>query len=391
MRDKLWNANYLKALSANFMLYFSFMLLAPLLPVYLSETFNADKDAIGLVLSGYTITSLVIRLFSGYIVDTFPRRTVLLTAYFLFAACFSGYLAAGSLLLFTIVRTFHGAPFGATTVALTTAAIDVLPSSRRTEGIGYFGLGNNVATAISPTVALMAYSAWNNYDILFAGSLIMAAAGVFLCMSIKLPKRKPVLEKPPVSLDRFILVKGWSEGLTIMCFAFSYGIISTYIALYGKEELGITNGTGLFFSLLAGGLILSRITGSRALKQGRIARNASVGIVVSLFGYLLFAAMHNRFGYYGAALIIGLGNGHMYPAFQNIFINLATNEQRGTASSTLLVSWDVGFGIGIMVGGLISHNFGFHWAFWAAWGVNFLGAALYFLYSRRHYLAHRLR
>ena len=113
-KEKLWNSNYLKVWTANFMIFFSFMLLTPLLPSYLSDTFGADKQTIGIVLSGYTLTALMIRALSGYIVDSFPRRTVMIISYFLFALFFAGYLAAGTLLLFAIVRTLHGAPFGAT-------------------------------------------------------------------------------------------------------------------------------------------------------------------------------------------------------------------------------------------------------------------------------------
>ncbi|MBQ5654423.1 MAG: MFS transporter, partial [Alistipes sp.] len=95
-QEKLWNRNYLKVWSANFMIFFSFMLLTPLLPLYLADTFQADKEMIGFVLSGYTLTALLVRPFSGYFVDTFPRRTVLLVSYFLFAILFAGYIVAGS-------------------------------------------------------------------------------------------------------------------------------------------------------------------------------------------------------------------------------------------------------------------------------------------------------
>ena len=391
VHEKLWNANYVKLWSANFMLFFSFMLLTPLLPLYLSETFGADKEMIGIVLSGYTLTALVMRALSGYMVDTFPRRLVLLTGYAIFVCFFAGYLAAGSLLLFAVVRTLHGAPFGVTTIANSTAAIDVLPSSRRTEGIGYYGLSNNVATAIGPTVALAIYGAVHSYELLFAISLAVSAVGLLIDATLKLPAREPVNGKQPLSLDRFFLLKGWSQGLAMVCFGFSYGVVATYIAIYGKEELGITGGTGLFFMLLAIGLMLSRLTGSRTLRQGRIIHNAVLGMGVSVGGYLLFAALHNLWGYYGAALIIGLGNGHMFPAFQTMFINLAENNRRGTANSTLYVSWDVGIGIGTWVGGSVAEYFGFHAAFWVAWFVNVAGAALFFGYGRPHFLKNRLR
>ncbi|MBR5053691.1 MAG: MFS transporter, partial [Bacteroidaceae bacterium] len=165
--SKLWNSNYLKTWSANFMLYFSFMVVTPLFPLYLSEVFGATKDETGMVLSGYALTALLIRPFSGFFVDSFPRKVVLLVCYGLFALFFGGYLIAGSLLSFCIIRTLHGAPMGATTVANSTVAIDVLPSSRRAEGIGYYGLSNNLGTAIAPTVGMLIYQWTANYNLIF--------------------------------------------------------------------------------------------------------------------------------------------------------------------------------------------------------------------------------
>ena len=390
-KERLWNSNYLKVWCANFMIFFSFMLLTPLLPSYLSDTFGADKQTIGIVLSGYTLTALLIRALSGYIVDSFPRRTVLILSYALFALFFAGYIVAGSLVLFAIVRTLHGAPFGATTVSNSTVAIDVLHPTRRAEGIGYYGLSNNIATAISPTVALLLFGAYKSYDLLFWVAFITALIGLTSTLSVKLREREIVKNNQPLSLDRFILLKGWRQGAAMICYAFSYGVLATYIAIYGQEELGITGGTGLFFMLLAIGLILSRLVGGRKLRQGKVTQNASIGIAVSLVGYFVFAAVHNYWGYYGAALIIGLGNGHMFPAFQTMFINLAPNSQRGTANSTLLVSWDIGIGLGILVGGIVSEHIGYHAAFWTAWGVNLLGASIFYLFARRHFQQNKLR
>ena len=390
-KERLWNSNYLKVWCANFMIFFSFMLLTPLLPSYLSDTFGADKQTIGIVLSGYTLTALLIRALSGYIVDSFPRRTVLILSYALFALFFAGYIVAGSLVLFAIVRTLHGAPFGATTVSNSTVAIDVLHPSRRAEGIGYYGLSNNIATAISPTVALLLFGAYKSYDLLFWVAFITALIGLTSTLSVKLREREIVKNNQPLSLDRFILLKGWRQGAAMICYAFSYGVLATYIAIYGQEELGITGGTGLFFMLLAIGLILSRLVGGRKLRQGKVTQNASIGIAVSLIGYFVFAAVHNYWGYYGAALIIGLGNGHMFPAFQTMFINLAPNSQRGTANSTLLVSWDIGIGLGILVGGIVSEHIGYHAAFWTAWGVNLLGVSIFYIFARRHFQQNKLR
>ncbi|MBQ7182307.1 MAG: MFS transporter [Bacteroidaceae bacterium] len=388
---RLWNANYLRAWSANFMLNFSFMVLAPLLPLYLSEEFGADKDQIGMVLSGYALTALLIRPFSGFIVDSFPRKAVLLTCYFIFFLLFGGYLVAGSLAAFCLVRTLHGAPMGATTVANSTVAIDVLPSERRAEGIGYYGLSNNLATAISPTVGLLIYHWQGDYRLLFLTAMLTAGLGLAINSTLRLRRRELRRTGMPLSLDRFLLLGGWREFICMTCYAFSYGVISTYLAIYGKEKLGITAGTGLFFALLSTGLILSRLVGARSLREGRVVENAGHGVLISLCGYLLFAAVHHPIGYYGAALIIGLGNGHMFPAFQTMFINLAPNSQRGTANSTLLTAWDLGVGLGIIVGGVVAEWFSYGAAFWSGWGVNALGTAYFFIAARQHFLRMRLR
>ncbi len=389
--ERLWNANYTKVWVANFMIFFSFMLLTPLLPIYLSEQFAANKDTIGLVLFGYAVMALVARLFSGYIVDSFPRKTVLLLSFAVFTLFFVGYVAAGTLVLFAIVRTVHGMPFGFTTVANSTVAIDVLPSSRRTEGIGLYGLSNNLASAISPMVAIWIYTETHNFDIIFWMATAVAAIGLIIDGTVKTRPRERVKGKQKVSLDRFFLVKGTGAALTMVCFAFSYGVMSTYVAIYGKETLGIEGGSGTFFLLLSVGLILSRLQGNKALRERRITYNASIGVCVSLLGYLLFAAVPNEIGYYGAALIIGLGNGHMYPAYQNMFVDLAPHTQRGTANSSILVSWDVGVGLGILLGGVLTENYGYRMAFWMAWVVNLVGFAGFWLYVKGHFTRNKLR
>lgn len=388
--EKLWNANFVKVFTGNFMLFFAFYLIMPLLPLYLRDTFHADKQMIGLVLSGYTLTALLVRPFGGYIVDSFPRKTVLLVCYSIFFVLFAGYFAAWSIALFAVIRTLHGLPFGAVTVASSTMAIDVLYPSRRAEGIGFYGLSNNLAMAIGPTVALYLYHVLPDFNYIFALSLLTAGIGLAVDCTIK-PRQREKVKRQPVSLDRFFLLIGWRVGASIACLSFSFGVLSTYLAIYGRDVLGITGGTGTFFMLLALGLIVSRMIGSKSLRQGKITQNAAFGATLSLVGYVLFATVTHPVAYYSTAIIIGLGNGHMFPAYQSMFINLASNSHRGTANSTLLTSWDIGIGLGVLVGGAVAESVGYQYAFVTAAAVNAVGVAIFFLFARKHYLANRLR
>ena len=401
--ERLWNLNYCKVMTANFSLFFAFYVLTPLLPLYLSEHFGATKDVIGLVLSGYTITALLFRPFSGYFVDSFPRKTVLMISFAAFSIFFAGYLAASTLLLFTIVRTLHGGPFGALTVSNATVAIDVLPSSRRTEGIGYYGMSNNLAMAIAPTIGIFVYRWTHSFELLFWIALVVACLGWLTDATVTLSAKEIQRNKSKLSLDRFFLIRGWLLGLNMVAFGFCFGVLSNYLAIYGKEQLGITGGTGTFFMLCSIGLILSRLQGGKALRNGRLTFNAGSGMCISLVGYTIFillptlahifhqpSSLFTLVGYYGCAILLGLGNGHMWPAFQNMTICVAPNNQRGTANSTILISWDIGMGLGILLGGIIAEHLGYNAAFWSVAFVNALGVALFFLATKSFFLRRNL-
>lgn len=387
---RLWNAQYCKAMVGNFMLFFSFYILTPLLPIYLDAQFAADKDVMGLVLSGYVVAALLVRPFSGFIVDTFDRKKVLVICFFMFFILFTGYIGAGTLLLFAIVRTMHGLPFGAVTVANSTAAIDSLPASRRNEGIGFYGLSNNLAMAFAPSIGIWIYHATDNFGLLFWIALVTAFIGFMTVSTIRLPKRELMKEKRPISLDRFFLTRGWLLAVNIICFSICWGIMSNYVAIYGSEVLGITDGTGLFFLILSCGLFASRLQGSKALAKGRIVENAAVGVLLSLAGYTLFALVGQSWAYYTAAALIGLGNGHMYPAFLTMFIKLARNNQRGTANSSILTAWDVGMGLGIITGGFLLEYISYSAAFWGAAVMQFAGTMIFFLFTRSFFSRRRL-
>ena len=312
------------------------------------------------------------------------------------------------------------------TVSNSTVAIDVLPSSRRTEGIGYYGLSNNLAMAIAPTVGIFIYKFTASFEFLFWLALIVACLGWLVDATVELSRKEergtrkentPAADTtlpgnliprssflfPRLSWDRFFLVRGWLLGLNMVAFGFSFGVLSNYLAIYGKEVMGITGGTGTYFMLCSVGLILSRLQGGKALREGRLTFNAGSGMVISLVGYTLFILMptvssfllpHSSFldqiGYYGSALLIGLGNGHMWPAFQNMTINVARNNQRGTANSTILISWDIGMGLGILVGGVISELLGYGAAFWTVVLVNAAGVACFFLATKSFFLQRNL-
>lgn len=131
MKDRLVTPSYCFILAANFLLYFGFYILMPVLPFYLTEVFGLGKGSIGTILACYTVAALLVRPFSGYLLDAFARKPLYLLAFTVFTSVFGLYLLAGSVLLFVALRIVHGLSFGMVTVAGNTIVIDIMPSSRR--------------------------------------------------------------------------------------------------------------------------------------------------------------------------------------------------------------------------------------------------------------------
>jgi MFS family permease len=361
MKDRLVTPGYCFILAANFLLYFGFWLLIPVLPFYLSEIFNAGNSTIGIILSCYTVAALCIRPFSGYFLDSFARKPLYLLAYFIFMTMFAGYIIAGSLILFILFRIIHGVSFGMVTVGGNTVVIDIMPSSRRGEGLGYYGLSNNIAMAVGPMSGLFLHDAGMSYTTIFCCSLGSCIAG-FICASLVKTPYKPPVKREPISLDRFILLKGIPAGISLLLLSIPYGMTTNYVAMYAKE-IGINATTGFFFTFMAVGMAISRIFSGKIVDKGKITQVISAGLYIVVFSFFLLSAcvyiinwnsMACSIIFFAVALLLGVGFGIMFPAYNTLFVNLAPNNQRGTATSTYLTSWDVGIGIGMLTGGYIA-------------------------------------
>ncbi len=358
-QDRLVTPSYCCILAANFLLYFGFYLLMPVLPFYLTEVFHTNSTMVGITLSCYTVAALTIRPFSGYLLDTLARKPLYIISFFIFTVIFAGYLVAGSLTLFIILRIAHGIAFGTVTVSGNTVVIDIMPSSRRGEGIGYYGLMNNIAMAIGPMVGLFLHDFYT-FPVIFISALISCTLGCIMASLVRTPPKMPV-KRAPVSLDRFILLKGIPAGVDLLLLSIPYGMTTTYVAMYAKQ-MGIHKGSGLFFTLMAVGLAISRLFSGRQVDKGKITQVISLGIYLACGCFFILGGCETlmkwepaigTYIFFGTALILGVAFGTMFPAFNTLFVNLAPHNQRGTATSTYLTSWDVGIGCGLLIGGYI--------------------------------------
>jgi MFS family permease len=389
-QPKLWTWNFFNVCIANFLMACSFNLLMPSIPLYITEQLGIAQSQTGVVLSSYALAMILIRPFSGFLVDIYSRKTLLLIAFTCYVLIFLGYFWVTTVLLFVLVRFLHGLAWGLSTVSSSTLAIDVTPSQRRAEGIGFYGTFMNVAMALGPFIAIHIYRNYG-FPTLLQCAIAMGILGVAAVAMIKAPNRPPVApqERQKISFDRFFLVKGWPIFLNQLLPTFAWGTIGPFVAQYGLHNQ-IEN-PGIFFLFWATGIMMSRIFAGRMVDKGWIhAVNLSAMAVVAV-SFFAFATVHTLVAFCLSAYFIGIGYGMMFPALQTLYINIGENRERGTANSTYLIGFDLGLALGMLVGAYITAHVSFSALYLASSGLCLVSIALYALVSRRVYERKRLR
>lgn len=384
MRPRLFTRSYCCILAANFLLYFGFWLLIPLLPFYLKENFGLREGVIGIILSCYTVSALTVRPFSGYLLDTFARKPLYVLAYAVFTMIFGGYIIGGTLTVFVLLRVAHGLAFGTVTVGGNTLVVDIMPAERRGEGLGYYGLANNIAMSVGPMTGLFLHEGRLSFEAIFTISMVSCLVGWLLALSVKAPP-KPRVKRAAISLDRFVLLKGLPASLALLLLSIPYGATTNFVAMY-VEQMGLHVTTGYYFVLLAVGMGVSRLFAGRYVDRGYVTECIHYGFYLVVAAFLILSLCASlmsvseglvRVCFYVVPFMQGVGFGIMFPAYNSLYINLAHNNQRATATSTYLTAWDVGIGIGIVASGIIAEHFSFA-AVYLVGTVLSLASMLYF-------------
>ncbi|MBQ5779451.1 MAG: MFS transporter [Paludibacteraceae bacterium] len=408
MKERLWTKDFTAACCANFLYFLGFYSLMPILALYLRDTFFSNRSTIGVVLACYTVSALLIRPFSGYLIDTISRKTLYLIALGLFVSVFAGYPIAASVWLFALLRAIHGLAFGTLTVSANTLVIDITPSSRRGAALGFYGIANNLAMAIGPMVSVYLHD-YYGYNAVFYNSFFTCLIAFCIGCTIKVPKKNNSISQPtkeeqkierhlPFSLDRFILIKGLPAGLNLFLLGIPYGMITTFIALY-SEELNLGKNTGPFFFCMAIGIIFSRLFSGKEVDKGNLtivihkgSQLCIIAILLLATAYLatLYSSVITTILFNGSALLVGLGYGSLFPAFNTLFVSLAPHYRRGTANATYMTTWDIGVGFGMLLGGIIGHISNYSVVFLVGSLANIISYIFYERYSKEHFLRNKL-
>lgn len=381
-QETLFNRNFILLSVASLLMFVGFYLIMPIVAKYMIEIFNADTALAGAVVASYIITSLLTRPFSGYLVDKFDRRKFYLLTYVVFAILMLGYVVANAVWGVVLTRILLGVFFSLVTTAASTIAIDVIPSSRRGEGVGYYGAIIVFAMATGPMAGLYLLE-YFNYNMLFVIAAASCFTGVAIASFVKTETRKPVIRER-LSWDRFLLRDALSVAVIVSLSYFLYGSLGAYVALY-IEESGLDFNSGRFFLLFAIGIIASRAVAGYALKRGLYDLLIRVGLMILIISGVLFATHLDDVIFPITSVLLGIGFGLTTPSIQTMIVNMVPANRRGTANSTYFIALDLGSGSGMLVGGMIAKHFDYQILFGFGTGLIALALMIYTFYSRKDY------
>ncbi len=392
VKPRLWTRDFVLVFVSNLMLFGSFYMLLPVLPFYLTQDLKTTQSVAGIVIALYTISALAIRPFSGFMVDKFARKPLYLICYAIFVAVFAGYAVAVTLTVFVMLRVIHGFAFGMSSVSGNTIAVDIMPRSRQGEGIGYFGMATSIAMALGPFVGLGLYGKVS-FTVIFMCAFGAAVLGLVTIILIKPVKKPdvPATGKHKRTVNDFILTNAILCAIPFLFLGFAYGALSNYIGVYSEQTAAVKSVGGIFFLIFAAGILAARFVSGKALNKGHVVPVIYIGSIILLATFAMFSLEMTKTIFLTIAVLAGVGYGFIMPAFQEMFINLATDDHRGVANATYFTFWDLGIGIGIALAGYLIQRFGFLKLFLLCAALIGLGLIVFRIYSSGYYKKHKLK
>ncbi len=382
-KEALWTKGFIQIWVSNFFLFMTFYFLLVSLPIYAIRELNGKQSTAGLIVTVFIITAILIRPVAGNLMQKIGKRAIFLTSLLIFLVASIFYLFTDSLTGLLIVRALHGIGFGMATTATGTIVADILPSSRRGEGMGYYSMSMNLAMVIGPFIGLQAINSWGT-STLFILAVIFAffavLTGGFMKMESEAEMEKVEIERTEKKGFQFNqIIENTAVKISVVAamFGIVYSSILSFVSVYAENK-GFISVSGYFFVVYAIFMLMARPFAGKWFD--RYGANKIVYPCIVLFsgGMILLGLADSEWMFLLSAALIGLGYGSMFPCLQTIAIQKAAPHRRGLATATFLSIFDIGIGFGSYIVGIIGDAIGLN-AFYTFSSIYILiGIAVYY-------------
>jgi MFS family permease len=411
--DRLFTPRFISLWLFQCATFFSVFQLLPVIPLRIIDL-GGGKGTAGLFLFVYTLASAFGAPVMGTVADHVGRRRVLVAASMLFVVFSLLYGVVPWLPVVLFIGIIHGTLWSALLSSSGAIMSELIPPTRRTEGLAYWGLAPTAAMSVAPAVGLFVHRfGWltlcAEIAVLSALTALWASrlrGGDTRNQGASFPRassssRAQSRDQRKGCVDRTdsrdtsgdpstALGVNWSDvwdwpvvraSLSLAVIAFGYGGITSYVALLSRERS--IRPESLFFTVFAIASVLIRVFTSRLGDRFGYKVLLYPAFLAMPLSFALLARAQNRVEMAGAALLLGFGMGTSWPAFMTFVLAHSAEERRARTFGSVILAFDMGIGIGSVVVGAIGERYSLGRAFDVAALLACLAIPIFLATSRR--------
>ncbi len=369
-------SHFLHALAFNLYLHLSGFLM----------TIGATETAIGLIFGATGAAAILTRPPMGRVMDLRGRRVLIRAGGLLHVVVCALYLTVHVVgLWLTLVRVAHGVAEAMLFTSLFAFASDIVPASRRIEGIALFGISGMLPVSLGSVLGdlLLRHAGGasaSSYRLLFAASVVLATGALVASLPLAEPPREVGGAPPRGMLAAFSqrdLGPLWFGGaIFATCITAPFTFFATFVM---TEHLAPA---GLFFSCYSLAAISLRLFFGRLPERfgpKAVLLPAMGAVAVGLFA-LVFARTPLTIGL--AGVIAGMGHGFTFPILLGMLVTRARPAERGAALAIFTALFDVGALLGNPLFGVVVRGLGYRAMFAVSAALMVTGTAAFAISDR---------
>jgi predicted MFS family arabinose efflux permease len=363
---KLWTRELVLIILVNLCVFTNHIMSLSTFPFYI-QSLGGTEAVAGICAAAFSFVAVIIRPFVGWWLDNGVRRAALIAGLVLMGLAPLGYVFVPVLSVAIAVRMLHGVGLSFSNSTTATVASDVICRPRFAEGMGYFGMATALASAIAPALGLSLMEGFG-FNALYAVAAAIAGLGLVLFAFVRAPK----VDVPKKKLDLRTIINRDSlpATVTMLVFMFTFGALENFVAIFAAES-SLPSGS-IYFLVMSGMLLLVRITLGKLVDQRGEAFFVYSCNAAMLVAFLLLAFVPNAVTYILSAVLAGYAFGGLEPSLQSMAVHTSTEETRGSANSTFLCGYDIGYGLGGGIAGSLITGLGYS----AMWSIVSLACVL---------------
>jgi MFS family permease len=375
----LFTARFLVMCGFTFTVFLSVFQFLPVAPFRIVDL-GGSKVAAGMFLGCLTYASAMTAPFTGALADRVGHRRMLIVCSFVITLFSVAYALADDYRVPLVLAVLHGFFWSGLLSASAARVTEIIPPSRRAEGISYWGLSTIVAIGVAPPVGFWVYA--HGWVWLCAVSAALNVGMLAIAWQLERDTTpRPTRVEPgtfsgPFVEWRVLLVSG-----TLFLYSFGYGGITSFVAMYAESN-GVAP-KGIFYTAFAVVTLATRPFLGRLADRIGHRRVLLPCLFLIAVGLSLLALDGSWWGLVTAAVVFASGFGTAYPAFVGCVLDHVPSARRGAAFGSILAAFDTGIGTGSIASGWIIQHHGFRAAFATAAVLSAFSVPFFLLTEKR--------